>query len=91
MYESITAFLKKWSTSTTERQKLQHVYALLFIILIIASGLITLLEPSTGRQILDIAFYSLALFIINAVTWALVQSFVLNRLPARRTSNRNTK
>jgi hypothetical protein len=85
MYQSLKNTLSEWNTSTSERSKLQHLYITVAVILIIAAGVVGLLNQDLGQQILGIAIMAAGIFLINAVAWALLQSFVLlkiDRTPA---------
>lgn len=80
MITSVRNALHDWSATTDSRQKLQHTYAGAAICLVIAAGMIGLVNYDLGQRILLIAIVSVALFFINAITWALLQSFVLLKL-----------
>lgn len=78
--------LRDWNKTTGERAKLQHCYAVLVVITTIVAGLVTLLNAELGHTIILCAGFLLLAFIGNAVIWALLKSFVLDRLAAKRTS-----
>lgn len=80
MYQSIKEFLAHWDTQTTDRQKMQHAYITLALVLIVAAGVFGLLNQSLGQQILAVAIASAAIFLVNAIAWALLQSFILMNL-----------
>lgn len=86
MYESLKTTLNTWNSTTTDRNKLQHTYVMLAIVLLVAAGVMGLLNQDLGKQILAAAIAAAGVFLINAVAWALLQSFVLLRL--KPTSNR---
>ena len=81
MYESIKSSLASWSNTTTDREKLQHLYATSALALLIVAGVIGLLNQALGQQILAVAIAATGVFLVNAVAWALLQSFVLFRIP----------
>ncbi|OGL21961.1 hypothetical protein A2707_01245 [Candidatus Saccharibacteria bacterium RIFCSPHIGHO2_01_FULL_45_15] len=83
MYQSFKSSLSSWSEETTDRQKLQHTYVAVAVLLLVAAGVIGLLNQSLGQQILALAIAAAAIFLINAVAWALLQSSVLLRLNDR--------
>lgn len=85
MYQSLKTSLSSWNEETTDRQKLQHTYVCVAVLLLITAGVIGLLNQPLGQQILAIAIAAAAIFLINAVAWALLQSFVLFRLNERTT------
>ncbi|MFZ1361197.1 MAG: hypothetical protein WAS27_04205 [Candidatus Saccharimonadales bacterium] len=86
MYESIKLSLQSWNATTTEREKLQHLYVVASVLLLVVAGVIGLLNQNLGQQILAVAIVSAMLFLVNAVAWALLQSFILFRLakPGRK-------
>lgn len=84
MYKSITRNLREWNELTDPRQKLQHLYLIVAFGLILAAGIIGLINYDLGQRVLLGAFIAVIIFIVNAVAWALLQSFVLLRLPEPR-------
>lgn len=90
MIESVKESLVKWSSTTNERAKLQHVYMTLAVALVFGAGIVGLMNHALGQNILVVAIISAGIFLANAVVWALLQSAVLGRLP-RQTSSKNTK
>jgi ammonia channel protein AmtB len=83
MYQSLKTSLNSWNNTTTDRQKLQHMYIASAVFLTVVAGVLGLLNQSLGQQILAIAIAAAAAFLINAIAWALLQSFVLLRLEAK--------
>lgn len=88
MYHSFKHTLTTWAKETDDRQKLQHTYIALAGILLMAAGVIGLLNYALGQQLLAVAIAAAGVFLVNAVAWALLQSFVLMHLPTR---TRDTK
>ncbi len=88
MYQSIKQTLITWTQETDDRQKLQHAYIALAAALLIAAGVIGLLNYPLGQQLLAVAIAAAGIFLINAIAWALLQSFVLMRLPVRRSDTK---
>lgn len=80
MYESLKTTLSSWNESTSDRNKLQHFYIALAVLLLVAAGVIGLLNQNLGQQILALAIAAAAVFLVNSIAWALLQSFVLFRL-----------
>ena len=88
MYNSFKTSLISWAASTSDRQKLQHAYLALAAGLLIIAGVIGLLNNTLGQQLLAVSIAAAGVFLINAVAWALLQSFVLFKLqPPRSTSS----
>ena len=80
MYQSLKSALTTWNNTTSDRTKLQHFYIAIAAVLLIIAGVIGLLNQSLGQQLLAIAIAAAGIFLVNAVAWALLQSFVLFRL-----------
>jgi drug/metabolite transporter (DMT)-like permease len=86
MIESLKASLAIWQTKTSDRTKLQHTYIIVAVGLLIVAGIVGLLNPTLGQNILGVAILSAAIFLVNAVVWSLLQSAVLSRIGSRRPS-----
>ncbi len=80
MYESMKTSLKSWNENTTDRDKLQHAYIAVALFLLVAAGVLGLINQVLGQQILAIAIAVAGVFLVNAVAWALLQSFILFKL-----------
>lgn len=77
MFTSLKQSLTAWAETTSDRVKLQHTYVVVTIALVVAAGVLGLLNRSIGQQILAVAIASAAIFLVNGVVWALLQSLVL--------------
>lgn len=82
--------LREWNDTTDGRQKLQHAYIITAGVLVLLAGILGLINYDMGQKVLFIAILASAMFIINAVGWALLQSFVLLRISATKTVERAT-
>ena len=91
MYQSVKESLTRWSVETTDRQKLQHTYITTALGLLLVAGVLGLINQPLGQQVLAIAIATAAVFLINAVAWALLQSFVLLRLTIAPKTTRTEK
>lgn len=80
MYNSLKQSLSSWNDQTSDRQKLQHTFIGVALTLVVVAGVLGLLNQSLGQQILAVAIASAGVFLVNAVVWALLQSFVLFKL-----------
>lgn len=83
MIEQFQELLERWNTTKTDRQKLQNVFLIAGILVIIAAGLITFLNVDLGYIMLNIGLALIAIFVINAVAWHLLSSIVLSQLKPR--------
>lgn len=95
MFMTLLESLKVWNDSTDTRQKLQHTYIVSALALVFGAGVVGLINYELGQNILLAAFICLAAFLANAITWALLQSFILLRLsepkralPARKSTTK---
>ncbi len=75
--------LIRWNNSTSERNKLQHSYLVITIIVILISGIISLINGHLGHQLTYIALASISIFIINALVWNLLSSIIIAKIPKR--------
>lgn len=80
MFENIKSVLESWNTSTGERQKLQHSYLVIAVIVVFGAGLVSLINAELGQDIVKIALFAVAVFLANAVVWNLLQSALLTKL-----------
>lgn len=87
MIIALRAMLAEWNTRYSERVKLQHAYIVFSIIGIIVAGLVGLLNYDASRMILRVCFIGLGIFLVNAISWALLYSLVINKLPVRPVTN----
>ena len=65
-----------WKRNTNERQKLQVVYAAVIIITVALAGIISLLNPTVGRDVLNVSFVAFCLLVFNTLTWALINMWI---------------
>jgi tellurite resistance protein TehA-like permease len=84
MFDSIQTLLKQWHSKYDSRAKLQHTYVLLAVGLLLAAGVVGLVNHTMGQNVLMVAIISAGAFLTNAVVWSLLQSAVLSRLTVRR-------
>lgn len=88
MFEPLKETLTTWNSKNGERAKLQHAYIAIAAVLLIAAGIVGLMNRELGQNILVISIISAAMFLANAIAWSLLQSALLFRLSQRRTSPR---
>lgn len=91
MAKTLQASLLQWHESYDTRQKLQHGYGAVAAVLILAAGIIGLINYDLGQRVLLAAFVCIAIFVFNAVAWALLQSFVLLPLDARTSAKKQSR
>ena len=86
MINSINEVLATWKANNSDRAKLQHTYFVASIVLLLAAGVVGLMNRDMGQNLLAVAVISAGVFLANAVVWSLLQSAVLLRLTPRRTT-----
>ncbi len=72
-----------WYKTTNERAKLQHSYLGIAILFVVVAGVIGLMNYSYGQQLLQLALGAFVIFAVNAIVWALLQSFFFTRIEAK--------
>lgn len=87
MYSVLNDALKQWSKGNDRHAKLQHIYIVLAVTVLVLAGLTSLINYDLGQNLLNIAGALIGIFIINAVAWALADSFIVSNL-SRRSSKR---
>lgn len=91
MINSALNLLSEWERTTSSREKLQHAYLLTAIIFLFVAGIVGLINYELGQKLLLIAILAVGMFVVNAVAWALLQSFVLLRINNRTTRDKHKK
>jgi hypothetical protein len=81
MYNSTRDFLINWNKANDERTKLQHAYMIIVAAAVVLAGLVSLLNPYYGQMLLQFAILVAGLFLVNALAWAVLQTFILHKLP----------
>ena len=51
MYENMKSLLNNWNATTTERQKLQHTYLVVSIVMVFVAGIVSLLNAEVGHEV----------------------------------------
>ena len=93
MFSTIASSAREWGEKTDSRQKLQHAYLGATLVLVLSAGIIGLINYDLGQKILLGAFVCVVVFLVYAIAWALLQSFVLLRIgtiQATRTTQTST-
>lgn len=82
MYTLLRKTLREWNESNNERVKLQHAYVASAVIVIVAAGLVGLINYDLGQQLTAIALLALGVFFVNVISWTLLNGIVLNSIAA---------
>lgn len=87
MLQSIRESLESWNQEKNERQKLQHLYLVLTIVVIFFAGIIALFNPDLGHTAAVFGIAALAMYIANGIVWNLAESIILSKL-SRKTKRK---
>jgi hypothetical protein len=88
MIQSLKEMLIDWNARYNERAKLQHAYLAAIAVGIVLAGLVGLLNYDASRAILRVCFAGLGIVVVNAIAWALLYSFVVDKLPKKTTNSK---
>jgi hypothetical protein len=84
MFNALYNAILEWNRTTDERQKLQHTYLTITVIVILIAGIVSLVDAQSGQDLLIVSVGAGAIFLVNAVLWSLLDSVVIARLSNRR-------
>lgn len=85
MFEHFIAMIHNWALTTGERQKLQHTYLALIVVVTFVAGIVTLADAGKGHQLMYVVVIMAIAYLANAVVWNLLNSALLSKItPARR-------
>ncbi len=88
-FESLRNQLMGWNKNTTDRQKLQLIYLLAIVVSFFVAAIASLANHGLGMTILKVTVVAIVVFSVNAVIWAMLHTFVLDKLvDTTRQSNR---
>lgn len=85
MYSVLNDALKQWNKNNDRHTKLQHIYLLAAVGVLVLAGLVGLINYGIGQNLLKASVALIGVFVINAVAWALADSFIVSRLAKRST------
>jgi hypothetical protein len=84
---SFQDILTQWNKRYDSFTKLQHAYADIALLVLVTSGIISLINYKLGQSLLFISVCALLVFIANGVVWALLRTF-LGAKPVRTSNSR---
>jgi len=84
MYENLKSFLVTWNDKNNDRQKLQQVYLLIVIIGVFVAGIVSLVNPELGHNLVLVALSALLVFFANAIIWNLLKGSLLVNLSSKK-------
>ena len=76
----IKQLLIDWNSEKNQRIKLQQAYLVLVVLMAIASGLVTLVNLSLGRTIIMSAAILALVYVVNSVSWLVLDMIVSKKI-----------
>ena len=80
MMSIIKQLLIDWNSEKNQRIKLQQAYLVLVVLMAIASGLVTLVNLSLGRTIIMSAAALALVYIVNSISWLVLDMIVSKKI-----------
>ena len=80
MMSIIKQLLIDWNSEKNQRIKLQQAYLVLVVLMAIASGLVTLVNLSLGRAIIMSAAIFALVYIVNSISWLVLDMIVSKKI-----------
>ena len=69
-----------WNSEKNQRIKLQQAYLVIVVLMAIASGLVTLVSLSLGRAIIMSAAILALVYIVNSISWLVLDMIVSKKI-----------
>ena len=80
MMSIIKQLLIDWNSEKNQRIKLQQAYLVIVVLMAIASGLVTLVNLSLGRAIIMSAAVLALVYIVNGISWLVLDMIVSKKI-----------
>ena len=80
MMSIIKQLLIDWNSGKNQRIKLQQAYLVIVVLMAIASGLVTLVNISLGRTIIMFAAILALVYIVNSISWLVLDMIVSKKI-----------
>ena len=80
MMPIIKQLLIDWNSEKNHRIKLQQAYLVIVVLMAIASGLVTLVNISLGRTIIMFAAILALVYIVNSISWLVLDMIVSKKI-----------
>ena len=80
MMSIIKQLLIDWNSEKNQRIKLQQAYLVIVVLMAIASGLVTLVNISLGRSIIMFAAILALVYIVNSISWLVLDMIVSKKI-----------
>lgn len=78
--QTIKQLLASWNNEKDQRLKMQRAYFVLAVFTAVIAGLTTLVNFELGRILIMLAGFLAVIFIANAIIWALIDAFVVQKI-----------
>lgn len=78
--QTIKQLLASWNNEKDQRLKMQRAYFVLAVFTAVIAGLTTLVNFELGRILTMLAGFLAVIFIANAIIWALIDAFVVQKI-----------
>ncbi len=83
MFEVLKNSLNSWNVQKSERQKLQHAYLALTVLVVLLAGIISLFDGELGHNIVLVALIAIGAYFVNSIVWNLLQASLLDKLSTK--------
>ena len=80
MMSIIKQLLIDWNSEKNQRIKLQQAYLVIVVLMAIASGLVTLVSLSLGCAIIMSAAILALVYIVNSISWLVLDMIVSRKI-----------
>jgi hypothetical protein len=87
MFEHLLSTLIQWNRRTSDRQKLQHTYLVLIVVILFLAGVVSLFSDNRAPVLFYIAILLISGLLANFLVWSLFTSIIVKHLP-RQTQSR---
>lgn len=87
MNQSAKKYFRNWANETNDRTKMQHAYIAITIVVVLASGILSLFDAPLGRTLVGVAVGTLLIFITNGIVWALLHSVTTRAFASENTAS----
>ena len=91
MLELLKQIFTVWNSEKNQRLKLQQAYLILAIIGLVVAGLSTLFSVSSAHLAASFSGILAVTFLVNGITWGLIDTFITPRLPKTSQTKSKTK
>lgn len=88
MLEMLKQLMQEWHKNNDRLAKLQGLYVVIGLMLLVVAGLASLANQQLGRTLLEFAKYGGLAFVANFVTWTLFDSLFLAKLPVAKSKTK---